>query len=77
MSDAKPTDAPSDVDEGVIEEPENSTVDDWRGQRIERDTARAEQIADEEDDPEEAAERFADEAEGPPPEDLPDEERRT
>jgi hypothetical protein len=67
----------TDPDEDVlVEEPENSTVDDWRGQRIERDTELAEQIAEETDDPDEASERFAEESEGPPPEDLPTEERR-
>ena len=34
-----------------ITEPENSTVDDWMGQRVQRDEERAEQIAAETDDP--------------------------
>jgi hypothetical protein len=64
-------------DEGVIEEPPNSTVDDWRGQKVERDTELAEELLEETGDPDEAARRFEQEKEGPRPEDLPTEERRT
>lgn len=65
-------------DSGRVQEPDNSTVDDWYGQRVDRDKEKAEQILDEEDgDEEAAARRFDDEAEGARPEDLPTEQRRT
>jgi hypothetical protein len=44
-------------------EPDNSTVDDWLGQRVQRDTERAERIASETDDEDEAARRFDQESE--------------
>jgi hypothetical protein len=63
--------------EPEITEPENSTVDDWVGQRVQRDEERAEEIAAETSDPAEAERRFEevneDEREG----DLPTEQRRT
>lgn len=61
--------------DGTIHEPENSTVDDWMGQRVERDTELAEDLLEETGDPEEAAKRFEEEKEGHRPEDLPTEER--
>ena len=64
-------------DDGVIEEPANSTVDDWLGQRVERDTKLAEDLLEETGDPAEAERRFDEEAEKHRPEDLPTEERRT
>ena len=60
-----------------ITEPENSTVDDWMGQRVQRDEERAEQIASETDDPAEAERKFEQVSEDERPEDLPTEERRT
>lgn len=51
--------------DGSIEEPENSTVDDWFGQNAARDADVADEILAEEDGDEAAAERrFDDEAEG-------------
>ena len=67
-----------ELDDGTIVEPPNSTVDDWRGQKVERDTERAEQALDEAGgDMDEAEQRFDEVKEGPRPEDLPTEERRT
>jgi hypothetical protein len=63
-------------DEEQITEPENSTVDDWIGQRVQRDEQRAERIAAETDDPEEAERRFEEVNEEERPGDLPTEERR-
>ena len=60
-----------------ITEPENSTVDDWIGQRVQRDEERAEKIAAETDDPAEAERKFDQVSEDERPEDLPTEERRT
>ena len=60
-----------------ITEPENSTVDDWMGQRVQRDEERAEKIAAETDDPAEAERKFDEVSEDERPEDLPTEERRT
>lgn len=60
-----------------ITEPENSTVDDWMGQRVQRDEERAEKIAAETDDPAEAERKFEQVSEDERPEDLPTEERRT
>ncbi len=60
-----------------ITEPENSTVDDWMGQRVQRDEERAEKIATETDDPAEAERKFEQVNEDERPEDLPTEERRT
>lgn len=65
------------TDHGTITEPANSTVDDWIGQRVQRDEARAEQIATETDDPAEAERRFDEVSEDERPGDLPTEQRRT
>jgi hypothetical protein len=47
-----------------LQEPENSTVDDWMGQRVDRDTERAEKLLEETGgDEDEAARRFDDESE--------------
>jgi hypothetical protein len=70
-------DQPEANDDGVIEEPPNSTVDDWMGQRVERDTELAEHLLEETGDPVEAERRFDEQAEKHRPEDLPTEERRT
>jgi hypothetical protein len=63
--------------DGTIHEPENSTVDDWLGQKVERDRALAERLLSETGDFDEAKRRFEQEREGPRPESLPTEERRT
>jgi hypothetical protein len=48
-----------------IEEPENSTVDDWFGQNVARDQEKADElVAEEGGDTEAAEERFEEEAEG-------------
>lgn len=60
-----------------ITEPENSTVDDWIGQRVQRDEERAERIAEETADPEEAERQFDQVSEDERPGDLPTDERRT
>lgn len=47
-------------------EPDNSTVEDWHGQEVARDTERAEELLEEaEGDPKEAEERFDQEQRGP------------
>jgi hypothetical protein len=45
------------------QEPDNATVDDWMGQRVDRDTERAERLLDETGNEDEAARRFEDESE--------------
>jgi hypothetical protein len=47
-----------------ITEPENSTVDDWFGQNVDRDAEVADRIAEQEPDDEAAQERFDREAKG-------------
>ena len=48
-----------------IQEPENSTVDDWFGQNVARDQDLADRLVEEEGGDQEAAEeRFEEEAEG-------------
>ncbi|HJR25378.1 MAG TPA: hypothetical protein VJ804_07890 [Acidimicrobiales bacterium] len=48
-----------------IQEPDNSTVDDWFGQNVARDQDLADRLVEEEDgDVERAEERFEEEAEG-------------
>src|SRR4051812_41241935 len=64
-----PMDAPREPQavehaDGEIEEPENSTVDDWFGQNVERDAEVADRAAAEADSPEEAERIFDAEAEG-------------
>lgn len=50
---------------GTIEEPPNSTVDDWFGQNVARDQDLADEIVEEEGGESKAAEqRFEEEAEG-------------
>jgi hypothetical protein len=44
-----------------LQEPENSTVDDWMGQRVDRDTERAERLLEETGGDEAEAERRFDE----------------
>ncbi|HEY9557781.1 MAG TPA: hypothetical protein VIR58_13675 [Acidimicrobiales bacterium] len=53
------------TDHGTIEEPPNSTVDDWFGQNAARDQELADEIVEEEGgDTGAAEERFDEEAEG-------------
>jgi hypothetical protein len=59
-----------------ITEPDNSTVDDWIGQRVQRDEERAEEIAARTDDPAEAERQFDAVSEDERPGDLPTDERR-
>ena len=73
----EPDDTPQTDGDGTIREPANSTVDDWLGQKVERDRALAERLLSETGDFEEASRRFEREREGPRPENLPTEERRT
>lgn len=47
-----------------IQEPENSTVDDWFSQNVARDQEVADRVSEEADTPEEAEAKFEDEAEG-------------
>ena len=64
--------------EGEIQEPENSTVDDWFGQNVARDQEVADKVSAEASSEAEAEERFEEEAhgeeryqEGHPPPDGP------
>jgi hypothetical protein len=50
--------------EKPIREPENSTVDDWFGQNVNRDAEVADKVTAEEKDPKAAEERFNREAKG-------------
>ena len=56
--------SPTDGDDEVVTEPENSTVDDWFGQNVARDQEVADRAVAETDSPEEAEEQFEAEAEG-------------
>lgn len=54
-----------DNPDGSVEEPDNSTVDDWFGQNAARDAELADEIVEEEGGDQEAAEeRFEREADG-------------
>jgi hypothetical protein len=57
---------PTDQDDAdrEIREPENSTVEDWMGQSIQRDTDLAEELVEETGSEEEAEQRFDEEADG-------------
>jgi len=66
---------PDRPEDAEVVEPEHGTEDDWFGQRVDRDTELAEDLAEETDDEADAARRFEAEKEGPRPEDLPTEER--
>ena len=61
---------------GDIEEPPNSTVDDWLGQQVSQDEAEVDRLLDETGgDVEEAEERFSSHEDRP--DRLPTEQRRT
>ena len=71
------TEARRDPD-GSITEPENSTVDDWLGQQVERDDELVDRLMDETGgDAEEAERRFEERSHEDRPDRLPTEERRT
>jgi hypothetical protein len=61
--------------EDTIREPDNSTVDDWMGQRVERDRQLADDLLAETGDAAEAEARFEREKEGRREGDLPTEQR--
>lgn len=62
MADAQ---QPTEHEDGTIEEPPNSTVDDWLGQNAARDAELADELVEEEGGDEEVARRrFEQEAEG-------------
>jgi hypothetical protein len=63
---------------GTIEEPPNSTVDDWLGQQVSEDAELAEDLLDETGgDTEEAERRFAERSHEDRPDRLPTDQRRT
>jgi hypothetical protein len=63
---------------GVIEEPPNSTVDDWLGQQVSEDEELADDLLDETGgDEEEAERRFAERSHEDRPDRLPTDQRRT
>ena len=58
--------ADTDREPDPYREPEHSTVENWHGQRVERDAELADElVADANGDEEVAEARFAEEAEGP------------
>jgi hypothetical protein len=65
-------------EQGAIEEPPNSTVDDWLGQQVSEDDELADDLLDETGgDVEEAERRFAERSHEDRPDRLPTEQRRT
>jgi hypothetical protein len=63
---------------GAIEEPPNSTVDDWLGQQASKDDELADDLLDETGgDAEEAERRFAERSHEDRPDRLPTDQRRT
>lgn len=67
--------APEPTSDQEVHEPEHGAVDDWFGQRVDRDKELAEKLARETEDDDEASDRFEAEKEGHRPEDLPTEQR--
>jgi hypothetical protein len=64
--------------EGAVHEPENSTVDDWLGQQVNKDEELADDLmAETGGDEEEAARRFEERSHEDRPDRLPTDERRT
>ena len=61
MSDAQ---ADTGSSNGEVEEPENSTVDDWFGQNVARDQEVADKVSEEAGSEAEAEARFEEEAQG-------------
>lgn len=73
----RPREAQRD-DEGAIQEPPNSTVDDWMGQQVNGDEELADELLEETGgDAEEAERRFAERSHEDRPDRLPTDERRT
>jgi hypothetical protein len=73
-----PENEPSTTEDGEVQEPDNSTVDDWFGQNVARDQEVADQVSEEAGSEAEAEQRFEQEAhgeeryrEGHPPPDGP------
>jgi hypothetical protein len=65
-------------DHGTIEEPPNSTVDDWLGQQVDEDAELVDDLLDETNgDTEEAERRFEQRTHEDRPDRLPTEDRRT
>jgi hypothetical protein len=68
----------ADTDHGPIEEPPNSTVDDWIGQQVDADEEVVDELLEETGgDVEEAEKRFPERSHEDRPDRLPTEERRT
>jgi hypothetical protein len=66
------------TDHGPIEEPPNSTVDDWIGQQVDADEEVVDELLEETGgDVEEAEKRFPERSHEDRPDRLPTEERRT
>jgi hypothetical protein len=66
------------ADDEAIEEPENSTVDDWLGQQVDADAELADELLEETGgDAEEAERRFRQRSHEDRPDRLPTEHRRT
>jgi hypothetical protein len=77
MPNAEQNEATRNAD-GSITEPENSTVDDWLGQQVNRDDELADQVMEEAGgDVVEAEKRFNERSNEDRPDSLPTEERRT
>jgi hypothetical protein len=73
-----PADEASTRDDGTIEEPPNSTVDDWLGQQVDQDAELVDELVDETGgDLDEAERRFEERSHEDRPDRLPTEERRT
>lgn len=70
---------PAERDErGKVREPDNSTVDDWMGQQVNRDDELADELVEETGgDTDEAERRFAERSHEDRPDRLPTEQRRT
>jgi hypothetical protein len=65
-------------EQGAIQEPPNSTVDDWLGQQASEDEQLADELMEETGgDAEEAERRFAERSHEDRPDRLPTEQRRT
>jgi hypothetical protein len=76
MSDHRPDD--STPRDGTVEEPPDSTVDDWLGQQVDEDAELADELLEETGgDVEEAERRFEERSHEDRPDRLPTEERRT
>jgi hypothetical protein len=66
------------ADDGTVEEPPDSTVDDWLGQQVDADAELADELLEETGgDADEAERRFRQRSHEDRPDRLPTEERRT